>query len=75
MKSYLPDEIAQDVAGKARETYALAALDTAYTLLTKHKAMGAITQIKEALKFSHSFRVIWRTIRMLIALGVSFVRR
>jgi hypothetical protein len=66
MKSYLPDEIAENVASEARKNYALGALDMAYTLLTERNISGAITQIKAAFKFSHALRVVWHFLRILV---------
>lgn len=64
-KSYLPDAIAERVSRQARETYAFSALDMAYSLLTKPDLVAAIVQIREALQFSCSLRVIRRVVRLL----------
>lgn len=64
-KSYLPRAISEKVAKKARETYALSALDMACSLLIKREIKAALVQIKEALQFSFSARVMRRTIRLI----------
>jgi hypothetical protein len=69
-KSYLPHEIAEDVAHKARETYALSALDMAYQMLTSYDITAAMNQIREALRFSCSFGIIWQMLRLVIRIGV-----
>ena len=70
MKSYLPEAIADKVAGRAKETYALSALESAHTMLTRHNGTGAVIQMKEALKFSGSLRVIRQMIRVIISTGI-----
>jgi glycosyltransferase involved in cell wall biosynthesis len=74
-KSYLPDDIADNVARKARETYALSALGTAYEMLTCQDTTAAINQIREAFKFSYSFRVIRQMVRLMIDIGVFWGRQ
>ncbi len=64
-KSYLPAAIADQVSKQARETYALSALDMAYSLLTKGDIKAALVQIREALQFSFSARVVRRAIRLV----------
>lgn len=64
-KSYLPDAIAERVSTQARETYAFSALDMAYSLLTKPDWLAALVQIREALQFSSSFKVIRQIARLL----------
>jgi glycosyltransferase involved in cell wall biosynthesis len=57
-KLYLPDTISQEVTMQAREYYAFDALNRANTLINQDNFEAAITQIKGALKCSHSFNVI-----------------
>jgi glycosyltransferase involved in cell wall biosynthesis len=64
-KSYLPPSIAEKVTKQARETYAFSALSMAYELLNKRDVTAAIVQIREALRFSTSPKVIRRTIKIL----------
>ena len=68
-KSYLPEEIAGKVTRKARETYALSALDTAYAMLTKQDFSAVAAQIREALRLSHSSKVIQRTGGFFLRVG------
>ena len=60
-KSYLPATIAQKTSKRARETYAFSALNTAHTLLKKRDFLSAFVQIREALCFSPSIKVLRRT--------------
>lgn len=68
-RSYLPKEIANQVAGKARETYALSALETAHAALTKHDFHAVTAQIREALRLSPSSKVIRKTAGFLLRAG------
>ena len=64
-KSYLPASIAEKVTKQARETYAFSALSMANNLLNKRDPVAAIVQIREALRFSTSSKVIRRTVKIL----------
>jgi glycosyltransferase involved in cell wall biosynthesis len=64
-KSYLPPSIAEKVTKQARETYAFSALSMAYDLLNKRDLTAGVVQIREALRFSTSPKVIRRTIKLL----------
>ena len=64
-KSYLPAAIADRVSKQARETYALSALDMAYSLLTKGDITAAFVQIREAVQFSFSLKVMRKAIRLI----------
>jgi glycosyltransferase involved in cell wall biosynthesis len=74
-KSYLPHEIAENVARKARETYALSTLSMAHSMFTQRDVPAAIVHIREALKFSCSLRVIWQIVRLFIQTGAGWLRR
>ena len=74
-ESYLPEESANRVAGKARETYALSAVETAYAALTKRDFHTVSAQIREALRLSHSSRVIRKTAGFLLRAGNLEVQR
>jgi glycosyltransferase involved in cell wall biosynthesis len=60
-KSYLPPSISERVSRQAKETYAFSALNMAYSLLIKRDFSAAFIQIKEALSFSSSPKVLRRT--------------
>jgi glycosyltransferase involved in cell wall biosynthesis len=64
-KSYLPESIAERVSKLARETYAFSALNTALSLVNDQKPLAAFAQIREALKFCFSFKVIRQSIGVL----------
>ena len=64
-KTYLPVTIAERVSKQARETYALSALDMAHSLLAKQDIKAALVQMKEALQFSFSARVVRRAIGLV----------
>ena len=66
IKKYLPSESAEKLSAKAKETYALSALDIAYSMLTKRDMPAAIAQTREAFKLSYSLKVIQRFIQLLI---------
>lgn len=74
-KSYLPAEIADKVTRKARETYALSALDTAHAMLTKQDFSAVSAQIREALRLSHSPKVIRRTGGFFLRAGSMEIQR
>jgi glycosyltransferase involved in cell wall biosynthesis len=57
-KLYLPNIISQEVTMQAREFYAFDALNRANILINQNDFEAAISQIKGALKCSHSFKVI-----------------
>jgi glycosyltransferase involved in cell wall biosynthesis len=59
-RSYLPKEMAANVSKRASETYALSALDTAYSMLLKRDTSAMFAQIREAIYLSHSPKVIRR---------------
>jgi len=64
-KTYLPVSIAERVSKQARETYALSALDMAHSLLAKQDIKAALVQMKEALQFTFSARVVRRAIGLV----------
>jgi glycosyltransferase involved in cell wall biosynthesis len=63
-EKYLAPDVARSVTGRARETYALAALRCAETMLRRRDAEAMSAQIREALKLSHSGPVLRRTLRL-----------
>jgi hypothetical protein len=64
-EGYLPPAVSQAIAARARETYALAALRTAETMLRSEDITAAMAQIGEALTLRRSPRVIRRTLRLM----------
>jgi glycosyltransferase involved in cell wall biosynthesis len=72
-KAYLPPAIAYTVCKKARETYALGALDTAYALAAVRDIRAMAIQIRECFKLRCSFavitRLIWIAIKIMIMWG------
>ncbi len=56
--AYLPPDRADRISRRARETYALSAIDGARSLWSRHNRAGAVAHLREALKLSHSLKVI-----------------
>ena len=65
-KSYLPQSKARKLSRQAREFWAIYALGDSEKLLSIGDLLGALAQIREALRCSLSFRVIKRLIRVFI---------
>ena len=59
-KHHLPRDRAGHLVRKARETYALAAISTAGALLDRGELGGVRAQLREAIRLSHSPKVISR---------------
>lgn len=64
-KAYLPPGLARPVVGRARETYALAALRTAEQMAQQQDMAAVFVQVREALKLSRSPRVIRKILKLL----------
>ncbi|HEX3033950.1 MAG TPA: glycosyltransferase, partial [Thermodesulfobacteriota bacterium] len=73
-KSHLPSDIANVISSKARETYALSALDTAYSMLIKHDVTAATAQVREALKCSCSSRIIRQIVKLSLRFGTGWIK-
>jgi glycosyltransferase involved in cell wall biosynthesis len=56
-RHYLPEDRAGRLTRKARETYALAAINAAGVLLARGDLAGVRAQLREAIRLSHSLRV------------------
>ena len=67
--AYLPQAKAAELSRTARETYALSALDMAYSLFLKGDLTAAVLQVREAIFSSYSPRVIQRLGRLLLRAG------
>jgi hypothetical protein len=65
-KMYLPSQIAAALCSKARETYALSALDMAYAMIHRQEIAAALAHSREGLKFRCSLRVIRHFIRFFV---------
>lgn len=74
-KSYLPVEKADRITKKARETYALSALETAYAMFLKQDHAAMLAQAREALYLSRSPRVIKQISRLLLRAGRAGAQR
>lgn len=66
---YLPETFASEVSNKARERYALRALEIASQIFATGNVVAAIVQTQEALKCSHSFRTIRLVVCFLLKKG------
>lgn len=64
-KTYLPEKISTEVSKRAKETYALSALDTAYLMLLKRDMPAVIAQTREALQCSRSSKILRRMVQLL----------
>lgn len=62
-EAYLPPARARDIACRARETYALSAIEFAREQLRQRDLSGALAQVREALRFRFSPRVVARLLR------------
>jgi glycosyltransferase involved in cell wall biosynthesis len=65
-KPYLPAGRAESIARQAREVYALSAIDNARALWRTQDRIGAVAQLREALKLSHSLKVITALARFFV---------
>jgi len=64
--SYLPHNAAGEIVRRARETYAISALDTAYAMFTKHDSVAVRAQLREALRLSRSLHVVRHLIQLAL---------
>ena len=64
--TYLASDMAPVVVGRAKETYALAALRTAAAMAERRDAAAMVAQVREALRLSRSRRVVRQTVRTLV---------
>ena len=62
-RAYLPAANADAIASRARETYALSAIEFARDRLQQRDLSGALAQAREALRFRFSPRVVARLVR------------
>ena len=62
-EAYLPTQSARVIARRARETYALSAVEFAGQCLHQRDFSGAVAQAREALRFRSSPRVLARILR------------
>lgn len=69
MKSYLPEDRADQISKKARETYAFSTLDTAYSMFLKGDLTAMLAQGREAIHLSHSAKVIQQIGSLLLRAG------
>ncbi len=74
-KDYLPENIANKISSQARETYAISSLEMAYSMLIKPDLVATFAQIREALQFSCSLRVILQMARILIQAVIYWMKR
>ena len=68
-KSYLPQDKANQLSRKARETYAFSALDMAYSLVLKGDLPAVLAQAREAVYLSCSSRVLRKMGLFLLRAG------
>lgn len=75
-KSYLPQEMNAKLARTARKNCAFLALESADFLISKGDISGAIAQLKTALNYSKSFRVIRSASRIILwNLALTYLRK
>jgi len=72
-ETYLPRDAAAAIAARARETYALAALDTADRMLARRDVAAALTQAREAIRLRRSPRVARRILGLTLRAGVRWL--
>ena len=68
-KSYLPEDKADQISKKARETYAFSALDTAYSMFLKSDFSAMLAQGREAIYLSRSPKVLRQLGSLLLRAG------
>ncbi|WP_404924782.1 glycosyltransferase family 2 protein [Mesorhizobium sp. ORM16] len=73
-KSYLPSELADDVAASARRTYSQSALETGRRLLGSGDWAGCLAQMSEAFQLDPSLKTIGRMLRLVAKQGGEIVR-
>ncbi|TPJ64345.1 glycosyltransferase [Mesorhizobium sp. B2-6-1] len=73
-KSYLPSELADDVAASARRTYSQSALETGRRLLGSGDWAGCLAQMSEAFHLDPSLKTIGRMLRLVAKQGGEIVR-
>jgi hypothetical protein len=73
-KTYLPEEMSDRVCRQAKETYACAALDMAYSMFTKGDLKAVKSQIQVAWGCSRSFKVIRRMALLFMRLSTDSIR-
>lgn len=69
IQPYLPEAIASKLSTKSREHWALWALYLAHRMIDVGDTAAAITQIREALKCSHSLQVIMKSVLPILRVG------
>ena len=74
-QSYLPLDKADQVSKMARETYALSALDTAYSMARRGDLQAMLAQGREAFYLSRSPKVIQKMGRVLFESGKLGIQR
>ena len=74
-KSYLPLHKADQVSKRARETYALSALDTAYSMARRGDLKAMLAQGREAFYLSRSPKVIQKMGRVFFESGKLEIQR
>ena len=74
-KSYLPEEKAAQISRRARETYALSALETSYAMFLKRDPSAMLAQLREAVLLSRSPKVLERIGKLFLRAGRAGVRR
>ena len=75
IQAYLPEATKRELSNKAGEVWAFWALHFAQQMFTKGDTAAAITQIREGLKCSHSYKVIRHALRLLLKVGVGWSKR
>jgi glycosyltransferase involved in cell wall biosynthesis len=68
-KHYLPSAMAERVAYKAKETYALSALETASASRASGDLIAVKAQVRAALRCSHSLTVILKLVPLLMRIS------
>lgn len=69
LPKYLPKTLASQLSNKAREMYALWALEGAQQMFATGNLGAVIARIQEALRCSHSFRIIRLVVHLLLREG------
>jgi glycosyltransferase involved in cell wall biosynthesis len=73
--TYLPQGKAGEISRRARETYAISALNMAYSLFLKGEFTAMGIQVREAIRLSYSPRVIQQIGHLLLRAGSSGLQK
>jgi glycosyltransferase involved in cell wall biosynthesis len=75
LPNYIPEKVAKKLSRQAREANALLAINNAYKILSTGDLKTLIVQVSEALKSSYSFRLISKSINIILKLVIYNIKQ